>query len=115
MEIWTAHVSYKESDRVDITTRRTHVQGAAFAPDWETMVKPYRNGTLSKEVYTEMYMERMRKSYAQNRNSWLWLVDQPMVTLVCFCKPDEFCHRVILAKEILNIHFKDAQYMGERR
>lgn len=114
VEIYTAHYSYQGPDRVDISTRRTHPQGAAFAPDWETMVGPYREGEITETEYTNRYRAHLIQSRRLYPDSWEWLLNQEMVTLVCFCAPLKFCHRRILAS-ILNNSFANTHYVGERR
>lgn len=50
--IWTAQYKYSGPDRVDVTTRKTHPQGAAFASAWR-MVEDYKNGTLIEPAYIQ--------------------------------------------------------------
>jgi len=111
--IWTAQYRYSGPNRVDITTRKTHPHGQWFAPDWETMVKPYKNGDITKEIYTQRYWKHMQLSYQIHKESWKWLLSQPEITLVCFCRPGDFCHRIILARDILDKHFPNTIYKGE--
>lgn len=116
--VWTASMWYGGPDRVDITTRKTHEHGQWFAPDWETMVKPYLYHGMSQKRYEKAYIEYMRKSYAQHKPSWEWLLSQLEVTLVCFCTPKSsggvlFCHRRILVEQILT-KFPGVIDKGER-
>ena len=113
VKIWTAQYNYRGADRIDITTRQTHEHGKAFAPTWD-LVKRYRDGEINNRQYSAEYVLLMRKSWVEKNWSWEWLLNQDEVTLVCFCKPGAFCHRTVLAHDILGMNFKNAQYMGER-
>ena len=119
--IWTAQYRYRGPDRIDITTKKTHPIGKWFAPDWATMVGPYRNGWIDEKEYTKRYMSHMRDNFVTNPSAFRWVLTQLEVTLVCFCKPDAFCHRVILARDIFAtssiakaFNVPQAIYKGER-
>lgn len=112
--IWTAQYNYYGPDRVDITTRKTHEYGQWFAPDWATMVRPYKAEVINEEEYTHRYIQHMRLSYKAHKEAWMWLLSQLEVTFVCFCFAGNFCHRTILARDILDRHFPNAIYRGER-
>ena len=124
--VWTAQYRYNGPDRLDITVKSGGGIGKAFAPTWQ-MVMEYKNGqkvkapnpetyrTMMKQLqdnYTRMYEQMMRESLANNRMAWDWLLSQRNITLVCFCPAGEFCHRVILARDILK---GAVDYKGERR
>lgn len=106
--VWTAQYQYKGPDRLDITVK-TGIK--AFAPTWKMVMKS-KQGELSEEEHTEQYMALLRKSWKENRAEWENLLGMAEVTLVCFCRPGEFCHRVLLAK-LLEQTF-GFRYVGER-
>ena len=122
--IWTGRYNYSGPDRVDVTTRKTHPIGKWFAPDWNTTVAPYRNslkGPNDEAIYTKQYKDHMRTVFATHPETFRWILTQLEVTLVCFCRVDAFCHRFILAKEILTkntlasvLSVPQAIYKGER-
>jgi len=106
LKIETAQYNYDGVDRLDITVK-TGLQ--MFAPTWD-MVNKYKSGKISKEDYKKEYLEKMRKSYKTYRAEWDWLLKREHVVLVCFCKPKDFCHRVLLAEILVKL---GATYLGE--
>ncbi len=107
MKVYTAHISYTGPDRLDITVKSGN---KAFAPTW-SMVMASKRGEMSEAEYREQYIQKMRHSYLNNHEEWQKLMQQDQVTLVCYCKPGKFCHRIILAKILAEM---GAQYLGER-
>ena len=119
--IWTAQYHYRGPDRIDVTTRKTHPIGKWFAPDWVNTVEPYRKKQIDEKEYTKRYMEDMRHMFWVNPEAFRWMLTKLEITLVCFCKPNAFCHRTILAEDILatlnlarHLHLPQAVYKGER-
>jgi uncharacterized protein YeaO (DUF488 family) len=107
LKVYTARISYRGEDRLDITVKSGD---KLFAPTWN-LVMGYKNGTITEEHYTEGYLALMRLSYKRNREQWQALLARDSVTLCCYCKRGDFCHRVILAKILEKL---GAQYMGEK-
>ena len=97
---------YDGINRLDITVK-TGLQ--MFAPTWD-MVMDYKNGKTTREQYSNLYYKKMRKSYKIYRPEWNWLLNQEEIVLVCFCKPGDFCHRVLLAEILVKL---GAEYVGE--
>lgn len=97
MEIWTAQISSWRRIRafgieiVDITAKSGFHW---FAPEYENVML-YKNGQMSQEQYTELYLQKMRWSFRQYHANWALLKHKPDVAFVCFCRPDTFCHRHI--------------------
>lgn len=77
---------------------------AWLAPTWDMvrLIQRARAGEIDSKVaeaqYTEQYTELMRKSYRDNREAWLGLLQREQIALGCYCKPGEFCHRHLLMK-----------------
>lgn len=109
--VWTAQYSYRGPDRLDITVKGKDPIGSAFAPTWD-MVMKYKKGRMSEAEYRERYIELLRDSYKTRPGAWQNLMTRPEVTLVCFCRSGDFCHRVLLA-ELMKAHF-GFTYKGER-
>jgi len=110
-DIWTAQYRYSGPDRLDITVKGNHPIGRIFAPTWK-MVMDYKNGKGGEQAYIEAYRTLLNDRFTEMIGSLTWLFQQDEVTFVCFCSPGAFCHRVLLAKDIL----KDVViYKGERR
>ncbi len=95
MQIYTGTVyGYKAADALDITVKSGD---KVFAPTWD-LVMAYKKGRISEAQYREHYFRLMRTSYREHKARWLEVLAMPVVTLCCFCRPGEFCHRTILAE-----------------
>ena len=122
--IWTAHISYREEDAVDITVKGNNPIGRVFAPTWD-MVMDYKRAVKQQdwetpeeftpeEIYTKRYkallgerLPTIQEMFDFYTKTWL-----EELTFTCYCPPGAFCHRVILARDILKDVFN---YRGERR
>lgn len=109
--VWTAQYRYQGPDRLDITVKGKDTIGSAFAPTWD-MVMKFKRGEMSESEYGRRYIDLLRKSYQTRPDAWQNLLSRPEVTLVCFCKAGDFCHRVLLA-QLMRAHF-GFDYKGER-
>ena len=110
LKIWTAQYRYSGKDRIDITIKSAIYPWNVFAPTWE-MVKEYKRSG-NKETYIEKYKTIIDKAFLVHPQQLSDLLESDRtITLVCFCRPGDFCHRVLLAK-----HFESlgATYLGER-
>ena len=70
-------------------------------PDWAFIVKPYKDGLITKEEYEERYILQLDKF----RENILGVAEYFNSTgkdyiLLCYEKPGDFCHRHILADYI---------------
>lgn len=104
--VYTSTIRTNDPDNLNITVKSGD---KVFAPTWD-MVMGHKNGTLTDEQYTDMYRELMLKSWKKNRWRWAELLQQERVVLVCYCRPGEFCHRVLLAGILEKL---GATYCGE--
>ena len=104
--IYTSQYAYKGDDRIDTTVKTSD---GVFAPTWD-IVMGHKRGNLSDKEYTEVYLDLMRASYQKNPEAWNAILKRERVTLVCFCKAGNFCHRVLLAKLFEKL---GATYAGE--
>jgi len=107
MILYTAQYRYNGEDRYDITVKSGN---KIFAPTWN-IVMDYKNNIITAEEYTKEYHNLMVKSYYNNLNEWNKLLNEEQITLVCFCKSGDFCHRLLLAEYLSKL---DAEYLGER-
>ena len=105
LQVYTAQFSYKGANRLDVTVKGK----SPFAPTWK-MVMDYKNKIITAEEYTKMYNDLMNKSYKNNRVEWDDLLARESVTLVCYCPSYKFCHRLLLAKRLVEL---GATYKGE--
>lgn len=88
---------------------------SAFAPTWD-MLRDLKEGIITQEQYTELYLKKMQMSQTTVPVLWDRLVNMGTVSIACYCRAGKFCHRHVL-KDILDrycaqhgIHF---EYMGE--
>lgn len=109
LTIHTAQYRYNGPDRIDITIKGATAPWSCFAPTWD-MVMEYKK-TGDKEVYIAQYNAIIQKVMVGRYKSVQALLNQDRtITLVCFCRPGEFCHRVLLAKHLESL---GAVYAGE--
>ena len=95
MKIYTGTVRrFHGPSNLDITVKSGD---KVFAPTWD-LVMGYKQGRISEAEYRKQYVELMRASYRKNKARWLEVLAMPVVTLCCYCRPGEFCHRTILAE-----------------
>lgn len=115
LKVWTAQYRYSGQDRIDITVKSAPYPWSIFAPTWK-MVMDYKHagGTPEAEqIYVNQYKSIVDRAFESHSQQLSDLINSDRtITLVCFCRPGDFCHRVLLAK-----HFESlgATYYGERR
>ena len=70
-------------------------------PDWAFIVKPYKDGLITQEEYTNRYIQQLDK-YRENIIGVVQYFNSTPKNyiLLCYETPDKFCHRHILAKYI---------------
>lgn len=110
MKLYTAQYRYKGYDRLDITVKGKDPIGKVFAPSWK-MVMGSKEGRITWSEYRELYRELMRESFQQHKKIWDEILNREEVTLVCFCKPEDNCHRYLVAEYFSKL---GAEYLGER-
>ena len=109
LEVWTAQYRYNGPDRLDITAKSKDPLGKYFAPTWDLVLR-YKDKSISEEEYTQEYLELMHNVYRKYPNVWRQLLSRKRVVLVCFCRPNTFCHRILLARILEKL---GATYKGE--
>ena len=110
-DIWTAQYRYSGPDRLDITVKGNDPIGRTFAPTWD-MVKKYTSGQEGQNTYSERYWTLIAERLAEDNSSLIWVLEQQELTFICFCPLGAFCHRILLARDILR---DVVNYKGERR
>jgi uncharacterized protein YeaO (DUF488 family) len=117
LKIWTAQYQYKGEDRIDITAKSAVYPWNVFAPTWE-MVMEYKRmvqkgrAAEAESIYVKRYTHIIEQAWKTHHQQLSGLIkSDKTITLVCFCRSGDFCHRVPLAK-----HFETlgATYLGER-
>lgn len=71
-------------------------------PDYDTMVKPFKNGDIDEKEYTRRYNENILKpnkdKIISGMNSIISNAKEEGVDicLLCYCRPGAFCHRYLV-------------------
>jgi uncharacterized protein YeaO (DUF488 family) len=95
MRIYTGSVRrFHGPSKLDITVKSGD---KTFAPTWD-LVMAYKKGHIAWAEYRERYTTLMRASYREHKARWLEVLGMDCVTLCCYCRPGEPCHRTILAE-----------------
>jgi len=116
--IYTAQYRYPGQDRLDITVKGNCPAGKLYAPTWD-MVNRIKSGLLTEEGYTQEYYDlliRRWKKSETNRQEMLTFVKMITdrdITVVCFCPRGAFCHRHLLVRFLIH-NYPQVQYGGER-
>ena len=117
LQVYTAFASYRAKDKLDVS-RKSGVD--AFAPSWR-LLNPFL--TLRKGVglvdadwdkYVADYKAEMRESYGMRSKRPIWdeLLSRQVVTLTCYCKRPEQCHRSVLGEILEKL---GADFIGEHQ
>lgn len=83
-----------------------HVINEAI-PDWDTLIKPYKEGSLNEIDYTLKYKKQLSNKMF---NILLELDDikanakDKDVVFLCYEKPSDFCHRHVFAQWLADQH-----------
>ncbi|AFI55368.1 hypothetical protein TSMG0085 [Halocynthia phage JM-2012] len=86
-----------------------------FAPTWN-LLGLYRTGQINDEEYKTQFIELMRTSFTNNKDHWLKILNQEVLTIGCYCTPGKFCHRLILVELFKSVCLKyniNFEYLGE--
>lgn len=116
LEIWTARLDYRGTDRADMRVGTTDPIGKLFEPPMELAYCGSRvRSDRAWEDLVARYTDRARASYRVRREEWLALRHRASVTLVCGCaKPQECLTRI--AAELLARALPGLSVLrGERR
>lgn len=114
MELYTCQIAkYRKAPNfLDITVKSGL---ELFAPTWD-MVQRHKAGTLTDEEYTQLYYTLMRRSYSTNKAVWLDYLNQPTLTIGCYCTNGHFCHRYLLVDILSKVAVSNTipfSYKGE--
>ena len=118
MLLWTIQMcNWRTAEAKGIYLQDTTVKGnpGPLSPTWE-IVLSHKNGEISDDLYTEIYLDKLRLSYRNNKDYWMGVCNRDKVAIACFCKQGKFCHRFIL-KDVLKLVCERNDipftYMGE--
>lgn len=114
VRIYTAQLRrYRGDDLLDVTVKSGD---STFSPTWD-MVRGIKNRSMGKGEYLEIYTRMMERSKEKERERWLEICNMEEVTVACYCRKGEFCHRyplVDILVEFAKENGIEAKYMGER-
>ena len=114
LHIYTGQIGkYKGPDAFDVTVKSGD---RTFAPTWD-MVHDSKAGRLSWEDYSERYRELMLNSYRRDQKAWHDILEKGTITLLCYCRTGENCHRYLLADFLCKLGQKTGVWVineGER-
>lgn len=93
-------------------------------PNWDTMVKPYKDGQLTAKQYTDLYREQLntldRNKILVKLREFSYRHSDRDIILLCHCGTNKFCHRHLFAewldcsvKELVAIWNPDGQLERE--
>jgi hypothetical protein len=111
--VYTAQLDRKWRDTataLDTTMKSTDPLGRVFAPDDPRMVFMLKRGQLSPAAYRTWYLTVLRRNYREQRTHWGAVLARPLVVLLCSCRPEQCCHRYVLAETLTRL---GAEYRGE--
>ena len=111
--VYTAQIDGKWKETaaaLDTTMKSKDPLGLVFAPDDPQMVFNLKRGLVSTAAYRTWYLGVLRRSYCGQRTHWEELLARPLVILLCYCRPEHFCHRYLLAEMLITL---GAEYRGE--
>ena len=113
MNIYTAQYRYAGIDRLDITVKGNPEH--LLSPTWE-IVRGLQENKITQWDYTIKYFSLLIKRLTITGGKWqfslLKFLPLQEITLVCFCPPHTFCHRVLAARMLEELGF--GKYLGER-
>ena len=107
LHVYTARITSRDPDRLDITRKSADVFGRVFAPSWAILnpaLAKRKAGTFAAADWVEYaadYTREMRRSYAEHGAVWDALLTLPRVVAVCYCTDAARCHRTVLGRDIL--------------
>jgi len=109
-ELYTAHYRYAGPDRLDVTVKGQHEFGKLFAPNWGMVMAVKNHGTKAHQYYIDEYNNILTKVPT---GAWEAMLDTDVITLVCFCRQQDFCHRNLIVEYIVS-KFPNVFYRGFR-
>jgi uncharacterized protein YeaO (DUF488 family) len=118
VQLWTIQISqWRYADELGIkfidSTVKSGIKG--LAPTWDMLMK-YRANEMSEDEYTRLYLLRMVESRNNLTKLWSSFLKYEKMAIACYCKPDKFCHRHLLVKDVkqyLEEHGVVVELMGE--
>lgn len=90
---------YYVSNKDEGYVKKAYEKIVCLVPTWD-LVKGYKWGGMSEEWYTDGYRKLLASRWSDVK-AWLdRLKPDNDITLMCFCREGEFCHRRLIGKMI---------------
>lgn len=100
LHLYTAQIGkYKGPDAYDVTVKSGDIN---FAPTWD-IVQAWKAGEINWDTYTQRYRELMLSSYKRNQRVWHEILEKGVLTLLCYCRAEDHCHRYLLADFLIKL------------
>ena len=113
LKIYTSRVSYRGEDALDITVKSARTQaGRLLAPSaamvfghkaWKGDKRFQIFKPVTDEQYSEAYLKLLRQGYAKSKQVFMDLLEKESLTLCCYCRSGNFCHRHLAAEVLVKI------------
>lgn len=110
LKIYTANIRYNGPDRMDVTKSFNN----PLAPPWN-LINDRRYRKLNEEEFSAAYRDYLFALHNELPTVFIDVLKNNKITFVCFCKPFEFCHRVVLAKFFEEVFPEFCKYIMERK
>jgi hypothetical protein len=94
--VWTARISSRDPDRLDVTRKSGGPIGSCFAPS-AGLLAAGKSSRVTWDEYRDRYLAEMRERYRARRDAWESVRNRPRVVLCCYCVDPDACHRSLLA------------------
>jgi len=121
--VYTAHISTRDPDRLDVTRKTGGDFGTVFAPSWGilkpaldarraaryAMTEAQRKAAEKRaedawDAYVPAYLAEMAASRRARPKVWQSLMTaRPRRVLVCYCMDPKRCHRTLLASLLVEM------------
>lgn len=69
-----------------------------FAPESFADIIKIKNEEMIVEAFAKNYIKKLDKSSKTYKKEWIEFLSSGDIALACFCSPDNFCHRYLLAE-----------------
>lgn len=80
------------------------------APDWYTLLKPYKDGVIDDNEYTKRYLKQLEGNKQKIVSEYKTLLNRyGSFVMLCWCKKGNFCHRRLLAEWLKEQGFEEVK------
>ncbi|MCY1349219.1 hypothetical protein D9M68_18260 [compost metagenome] len=106
MELYTIAIpQWRKAKAKDIEVFDITVKSGfePFAPE-PSVLWAYKRGEVSDELYTELYLKRLREQFRASPEVFESFLQRPgPIAASCYCTAGKFCHRHLFVQFILEL------------